>query len=248
MALVSVGVVAGLGVAGGYGLGQAVDAVREAWPEAPPQLASDKAAPPEPIDLSGPADTCSTESLDVRISADATTITAGDPVTFSVRVTNVGLAPCLIDGSDESRSVIVTDASGKDRVWSSGDCAQGERMLLLGPGDKWEQDVRWSFVRTVKGCKGGQPAVEPGDYRAMVRLDDVPAARSNAVELTVAAPAKPTPEPSDEPSGSGEPSDGSSDEPAKGSESSKGGGNGNGAGKSDDSPRAGDKADREDRT
>jgi hypothetical protein len=233
--LLSVALVAGLGAAGGYGLGMVVDAVRAAWPEAVPELASDKAAPPEPIDLSGPADTCLPESLDVRLSADATTITAGDPVTFSVRVRNVGLAPCLVDGSDASRSVTITDASGKERVWSSGDCAEGERMLLLGPGDGWAQDVRWSFVRTVKGCEGGQPAVEPGDYRAKVTLDDVPGARSNVINFTVAAPAAPTP--SDEPS-SEEPSD----EPA-GAKGSDGKGNGKGAGKPDETGE--EKPDRE---
>lgn len=194
--LLSVALVTGLGVAGGYGLGRVADALRAVWPESAPELASDKAAPPEPIDLSGPADTCAPESLDVRLAADATAITAGDPVTFSVKVTNVGLVPCLVDGSDASSSVVITDAAGTDRVWSSGDCAEGEKLLLLGPGDEWSQAVRWSFVRTVAGCKGGQPAVGPGDYRAEVALADVRGAESNVVNLTVAAPEKPEPTPS----------------------------------------------------
>ena len=211
MVLVSLGVVAGLGMAGGYGLSKVVDAVRAAWPGGGPELLSAKEAPPEPIDMTGPADTCLPESLDVRLAADVRSITAGDPVTFSVRVANVGLAPCLVDGSEVSRRVTITDASGKDRVWSSGDCAEGERMLLLGPGDEWAQDVRWSFVRTVEGCKGGQPAVEPGDYRATVTLDDVPGARSNNVTVTVA----PAPEPTQEPSPSSEPSHGATPEPSQ---------------------------------
>lgn len=184
------------GTFGGYGIGRAVEAVRAVWPEPAPQLLADKAVPPEPIDLSGPADTCRPEELDVRLAASATTLTEGDPVVFSIQVENVGRAPCLVDGADASRAVTITDASGGDRVWSSGDCASGSQPLMLGPGDVApERDVRWSAVRSAPGCEGGRPRVGPGEYRAVVTLADVPGARSDVVELTVVGRPTPTPTP-----------------------------------------------------
>jgi hypothetical protein len=194
--LVVVGALVAAGTFGGYGIGRAVDAVREAWPDSGPQLLADKVEPPKPIDLSGPAQTCLPEELDVRLTASPTSVTEGSPVVFSIRVENVGRVPCLVDGADASRAVTITDASGEDRVWSSADCSKGSQSLLLGPGDVAPaRDVRWSAVRTVPGCDGGQPAVGAGDYEAKVTLADVPGETSNVVAFTVTARPAPTPEP-----------------------------------------------------
>ncbi len=185
------------GTFGGYGIGRAVEAVREVWPDSPPQLLADKVEPPKPIDLSGPAETCLPEELDIRLTASPTSVIEGSPVVFSIRVENVGRVPCLVDGADASRAVTITDASGEDRVWSSADCTDGSQTLMLGPGDVAPaRDVRWSSVRTVPGCAGGQPAVGAGAYQARVTLADVPGATSNVVTFTVTGRAAPTPEPS----------------------------------------------------
>jgi hypothetical protein len=185
------------GTLGGYGIGRAVDGVRAVWPEAEPRLISDKAAPPDPIDRSGPADTCLPGEVAIELTASATSVQVGSPLTFGVRVENVGRVPCLVDGSDASRAVTITDVTGKDRVWSSADCSGGEQLLLLGPGDVAPQrDVRWSSVRTVPGCAGGQPPVAPGEYQAQVTLADVPGAKSEVVKFTVTAPPAPSPSPS----------------------------------------------------
>jgi hypothetical protein len=209
--LAVLGLLVALGVAGGYGLGVLVDAVRSVLPGAQPQLTADKVTPPEPIDLSGPADTCLPESLEVSLAAGATSVQVGDPMVFSMRVVNVGRAPCLVDGSDASRSVTITETSSDERVWSSGDCAEGERMLLLGPEDVSDGSVRWSSVRTVPGCKPGQPNVQPGEYEARLTLADVPGVQSDPVRFTV-TPA-PKAEPSEKPSG--EPSSGPSATPSE---------------------------------
>jgi hypothetical protein len=188
------GALVAAGTLGGYGIGRAADGVRALWPEAQPELPSDKAAPPDPIDRSGPADTCLPEELAIELTASATSVQVGSPLTFGVRVENVGRAPCLVDGSDASRAVTITDVTGKDRVWSSADCSGGEQLLLLGPGDVAPQrDVRWSSVRTVPGCAGGQPPVVPGEYQAQVTLADVPGATSEVVRFTVTAPPAPSP-------------------------------------------------------
>jgi hypothetical protein len=195
--LVTVGALVAAGTFGGYGIGRAVDAVREVLPDSGPQLLADKVEPPKPIDLSGPAQTCLPEELDVRLTASPTSVPEGSPVAFSILVENVGRVPCLVDGADASRAVTITDASGEDRVWSSADCADGSQTLMLGPGDVAPaRDVRWSAVRTVPGCEAGQPAVGAGDYRAKVTLADVPGVRSNVVMFTVTERPAPAPEPS----------------------------------------------------
>lgn len=195
--LVVVGALVAAGTFGGYGIGSAVDAVREALPDSGPQLLAEKVEPPKPIDRAGPAETCLPEELDVRLTASPTSVTEGDPVVFSIRVENVGRVPCLVDGADASRAVTITDASGDDRVWSSADCTDGSQTLMLGPGDVAPaRDVRWSAVRTVPGCASGQPAVGAGDYKARVTLADVPGARSNVVTFTVTERPVPTPQPS----------------------------------------------------
>jgi hypothetical protein len=197
LVLAVAGALVAAGTLGGYGIGRAADGVRAVWPETEPELLSDKAAPPDPIDRSGPADTCLPGELAIELTASATSVQVGSPLTFGVRVENVGRVPCLVDGSDASRAVTITDVTGKDRVWSSADCSGGEQLLLLGPGDVAPQrDVRWSSVRTVPGCAGGQPPVAPGEYQAQVTLADVPGAKSEVVRFTVAAPPAPSPSPS----------------------------------------------------
>ncbi|AEG43335.1 hypothetical protein [Isoptericola variabilis] len=189
------------GTFGGYGIGRAVEAVREAWPDPGPQLLADKAVPPEPLDVSGPAGTCTAQEVDLTLTAGATSVREGEPLVFTVGVENVGRVPCLFDGGAASLAVTITDASGEDRVWSSADCASGTQELMLGPGDAAPpREVRWSSVRTVPGCEGGQPPVTPGTYQAKVTMADVPGAESDVVTFTVAAPASASPTPSPEPS------------------------------------------------
>ncbi|CAM3401253.1 hypothetical protein [Isoptericola cucumis] len=198
--LATVVLLCGVGVLGGYGLGLGVDAVRGILPGSDPGLPADKAAPPDPIDLTGPATACGADGVDVGLSVASPAVTLGDPQVFSVRVTNTGRVPCLIDGSEASRTVTVTDPSGKERVWSSADCAEGETMLLLGPEDVAPHDVRWGTERSAPGCKGEQPALEPGTYQARAELADVPGSRTAPVTFTVA---EPEPDPAASPEGDG---------------------------------------------
>ncbi|MCA5895091.1 hypothetical protein LEP48_17310 [Isoptericola sp. NEAU-Y5] len=196
--LAVVALLCGVGVVGGYGIGRGLDAVQAMLPGANPGLPADKEAPPEPIDLTGPATTCRSDALDLAVSPSSTTITVGDPLVFSVRVTNAGRVPCLFDGSDTSRTVTVTGPSSKDRVWSSGDCADdGEKLLLLGAEHVASRDLRWSSARSAPGCAKDSAALEPGTYQVRATLGDVDGATSAAVSFTVLAP-EPTGEPSAE--------------------------------------------------
>ncbi|MFE7407062.1 hypothetical protein [Isoptericola sp. NPDC057559] len=176
------------GVVGGYGVGRAVDGVRGML-AGPESLPADKVAAPEPLNAGGPWTTCAPENVELRLSSSASTVTAGSPLSFMVRVTNVGRVPCTFNGTAASRAVTITDATGKERVWSSSDCADGSRMLLLGPGDLNAGEVHWKSQTSGKGCTG-QPAVPAGTYQATASLVDVPGAKSDPVTFTVAAKAK----------------------------------------------------------
>ncbi|MCF4119451.1 hypothetical protein L1785_00450 [Antribacter sp. KLBMP9083] len=188
-------------LAGGAG------AVWLSWPDPEQPIVSHKVHPPEPVSLTGPADRCSADVLDVAFRTDRTSFGPGQPVTFDLTVTNTGRVPCLVDGSDANWTVTVVAGdvdsvdAGVERVWSSGDCSSDERMLLLGPKDVYSREVRWSDVRSVPGCGAGQPPLGGGTYTAQVTLGDVPAAQSPAVTITRTEPL-PAPSPTDAPSGS----------------------------------------------
>jgi len=179
------------GVAGGYGVGRVVDGARSLL-AGPESLPADKVAAPEPLDVGGPATACRPENVELRLSSSANTVTAGSPMSFMVRVTNVGRVPCLFDGAAASRAVTITDESGKERIWSSADCSDGSTMLLLGPEDVNAGEVHWKSVQSAKGCPKGAAAVGAGTYRATATLADVPGAKSEPVTFTVAEKAKAT--------------------------------------------------------
>lgn len=181
-----------VGVAGGYGLGQAVDGARGLL-AGPESLPADKVAAPEPLDVGGPATTCKADAVELRLSSSATTVTEGSPMSFMVRVTNVGRVPCLFDGAAANRAVTITDDTGKETIWSSAECTDGSRPLLLAPEDVNLGEVHWT---SVQGCAKKAPAVGAGTYEATASLEDVPGATSEPVTFTVAAKAKPRPTPS----------------------------------------------------
>lgn len=171
-ALLAVAAVAVTGVAAA-----AVWTGRDAGPE------THKVAPPDPLDLTGAPSACAPSAVRLTLTADRTTVAPSEPVAFTATITNIGRKPCLVDGADASRAVTVT--SGTDRVWSSADCSDDSRMLLLGEGDTDTQTVRWSRVRSAEGCASGLPAPGAGQYQAVVTLADVPGATSEPVVLAL---------------------------------------------------------------
>ncbi|WP_407319079.1 hypothetical protein UQW22_01545 [Isoptericola halotolerans] len=198
LVLLGVGLLVGLGTASGYGIGRAVDVVRDAWPEPRPDLSADKATPPEPIDLFGPAETCLPSAVVLDVTPGTGTLTSGDVLSYTLRVTNDGRMPCLLDGRGSSMQLVVTDAEG-ERVWSSADCGStGGDDLLLGVGQSWDRTVRWSGSSSSPGCEGKRERVPAGDYVATMTLADVPDAAGDPASITVAEPPAPEPEKSAE--------------------------------------------------
>ncbi|MFC7878877.1 hypothetical protein [Isoptericola sp. NPDC057391] len=218
MSLLVVVLLCAAGVAGGYGLGQAVDGARSLL-AGPESLPADKVAAPEPLDVGGPATTCKADAVELQLSSSAPTVTAGSPMSFMVRVTNVGRVPCLFDGAAASRAVTITDDTGKETIWSSAECSDGSRPLLLGPEGVDAGEVHWA---SVQGCAKKAPAVAAGTYRATASLEDVPGATSEPLTFTVASKAKPktTPTPDDGAKGA---ADGTATEDAAQGGTAKGG-------------------------
>lgn len=147
--------------------------------------AGDEAAGDEPDDGDAPADEepaaaadspegaatpeCAKADVAVALRSDASTYAAkADPV-FTMDVTNVGDAPCLVDVTDDTRELLIV--SGPARVWSSADCSDADaRLLLLGPGQVDSQELTWSRVRSDEKCSAKDVVAAPGTYRATLNL------------------------------------------------------------------------------
>lgn len=187
--------------------------VAATWPRAEPSIASEKVAPPTPVDPNAAAAPCTAQDLDIGLAADRTAVTPGVPVRFTVSVANDAGKQCLVDAPRRDLAVTVyrgeVGEQNAERVWSSADCADAEeeRLLLLGPDDVDTTEVRWSDARSVPGCEPGQPKLVAGQYTAQVSLAGVEGATSDVVRLTYTVP-EPTgsPSPSGSASGSASPS------------------------------------------
>ncbi|GHG47181.1 hypothetical protein GCM10011331_07750 [Flavimobilis marinus] len=112
---------------------------------------------------------CAKADVAVALRSDASTYAAkADPV-FTMDVTNVGDAPCLVDVTDDTRELLIV--SGPARVWSSADCNDPDaRLLLLSPGQVDSQELTWSRVRSDEKCAASDVVAAPGTYRATLSL------------------------------------------------------------------------------
>lgn len=127
----------------------------------------------------GAAAPCAAENLEITVESVRRSYAAGAHPTFTVTVRNTGGSGCTVDVGDAFRELRIT--SGKDRVWSSKDCAEGEsasRNLLLGAGKSDTQQVTWERVRSDETCSEGLPTPRPGTYKAQVRLNGAKSAQA----------------------------------------------------------------------
>lgn len=114
---------------------------------------------------------CPAAMLKLSIAAPNSTVSVGSTVKFAVSMTSTSVQPCLVDGSDTSRVVTIT--SGKERIWSSADCAaKGARSLLMSKDDVDTKTVSWKTERSEPGCSTDQPTLRPGTYKVQVSLGD----------------------------------------------------------------------------
>ena len=126
-------------------------------PTAVPTVTVTTTVTPEPEEDGGP---CGARDL-VFTMAASKSYAAGQAPRFDVTVVNTSPASCRFD----TGSLHVAVTSGKDRIWSSGECrkgASGKRTLRRGV--PYTAAVTWDRH---SGCGG--PAVRPGTYVAALK-------------------------------------------------------------------------------
>lgn len=110
---------------------------------------------------------CDPAGLTVTLATPVRAYADDQEPSFTVAVTNGGVA-CTLDVG--SGALVVTVTSGSDRIWSSADCApdeEPEKMLLLDAGAQHQETVAWDRTRSDTSCTPDLPAPRPGTYQAV---------------------------------------------------------------------------------
>jgi hypothetical protein len=78
--------------------------------------------------------------------------------------------PCVRPLGQGSVELVVS--SGRDRIWSSDDCAPGGEPgpVVLRPQELREITLTWAARRSRPGCPDGAEAAQPGTYRVIGRV------------------------------------------------------------------------------
>lgn len=148
-------------------VGDATSTTSSAIPDPAPAAVTAPTAksPPTagPVVAASPA-ACASRSLSVTASTDARTYPTGVRPLLTMTVKNVGPVSCLRDLGVGARGMTIR--SGSDRIWSSNDCeGSGTALMTLAPGEKRSYAVRWSRLRSHRGCLPPGPQGRPGTYR-----------------------------------------------------------------------------------
>jgi hypothetical protein len=149
-------------------------------PQSPP-VASGDASPsagasprssPSPS-APGAAVPCADTDLAVTAEAERDTYARGASPTLVLTVRNTSARPCRRDLGQGAAELLVT--SGRDRIWSSDDCAPGgpPRPVVLAPQASDVIRVRWPATRSRPGCEGPKTPIEPGTYVVSGRIGEL---------------------------------------------------------------------------
>src|SRR5687768_10243460 len=100
-------------------------------PSAAPSAGASPSASPSP---STAVAICQPEALKIEALTDAESYAVGATPRLTLRVTNTGAVPCTRDLGQAAVELVVF--SGRDRIWSSDDCAPGgpKDVTTLAPG------------------------------------------------------------------------------------------------------------------
>lgn len=116
---------------------------------------------------------CAPEALEIEASAGEASYRVGADPRLTLSVTNTADAPCTADLGQANVELLVF--SGRDRIWSSDDCAPGGEAgpTALQPGKAQEQRVTWDGRRSRPGCTGDEEQAQPGTYRVSGRVGEL---------------------------------------------------------------------------
>lgn len=141
-------------------------------PTSPAPTPPTSSAKPRPTTTIIGTPDCRPTDLRVALEGD-TTLKAGQKNRFTVTLTNAGTRTCLTSVTVKNFELRVS--SGKDRIWSTADCAASVKAF-----DKKlaaERDVAWTVTwdgrRSVRGgkCDRAPETPRPGTYRATAELE-----------------------------------------------------------------------------
>lgn len=122
-----------------------------------------RATSPKPSTSNGKV-LCPVSDLRVSVRTDQKFYSAKQNPKFTLILVNVHKTSCYVDLG--SKALGVTVISGKDRVWSTMDCAKGPatRLHKLPSGGVYTANATWDRVRSVKGCAKTSVTAKPGYY------------------------------------------------------------------------------------
>jgi len=164
----------------------AIKAVAAAAPGSEPEPAvsttPQPSVSPEPEETGSAAamGACTADDLQFTLAAKPNPVPADQQPKIAVTVEHVGTAPCLLDASADSTTLLIT--SGDDRIWFSRDCPAEAPLIdkewLLEPGMTREATVAWPRIRSAEGCAAVNSEPGAGTYWAKVKVQGIEAGRT----------------------------------------------------------------------
>ncbi|MFE9743883.1 hypothetical protein ACFYOT_03155 [Saccharothrix saharensis] len=121
--------------------------------------------PPSPTPPPGPPPPCDDAQVAVAAEVDKPSTPAGQPVRFTIVVSNTGPLPCAKEIGRKVRELVVTSADGVTRLWSSNDCfvTDGSEVRVMRPGERFTYGVQWPGSTSEPGCRRSS-RLGAGDY------------------------------------------------------------------------------------
>ncbi len=99
-------------------------------------------------------------------------VEAKKSASFAVSLINDSKNSCFLKTT--SANLTLTVVSGKDRVWSTEDCAKTvpTQSRKLSPQKSVDLKITWNGRRSAEGCKSAAENPKPGYYWAIANFDD----------------------------------------------------------------------------
>jgi hypothetical protein len=124
---------------------------------------------PSPSATAAPLD-CKSANIDLGVVVYKTVKASAEKVSFPITATNTSTQLCIIKVKPENTTVTIV--SGKDRIWSSEDCADWitPGSQSVAPGANYDFTVDWQVRRSSADCKVSKDKLKPGYYQVQVDL------------------------------------------------------------------------------
>ncbi|MFC0265872.1 hypothetical protein [Alloscardovia macacae] len=123
---------------------------------------------------------CSANDMSVTLSADQSQIYGGGTLNLTKKFEHKGSMDCLVDTSDASMVVVISNSQGV-QVWRSDACPAEASSILLGQNDTYEKTTAWNGVisnTAVDDSISSRATVNTGGHGCMNAGEQAPYAQS----------------------------------------------------------------------